>query len=174
MIRSNYHRKGFTIVELLIVIVVIGILAAITIVAYNGIQSRARDTTRKQDLAQLAKSTQLYSVDKGDFAEANCGNGSGSGWLGTDYDAGGPYVSINVCLTTGNYLSKVLTDPTGAGSCSGTAATCFAYMKASCVGATYYMAHLETIAQTATDTDGTCQPAWDTNYGMNYVVKVSS
>lgn len=31
------HKRGFTIVELLIVIVVIGILAAITIVAYNGI-----------------------------------------------------------------------------------------------------------------------------------------
>lgn len=35
-------QTGFTIVELLIVIVVIGILAAITIVAYNGIQERAR------------------------------------------------------------------------------------------------------------------------------------
>lgn len=37
-------QKGFTIVELLIVIVVIGILAAITIVAYNGIQQRAYNT----------------------------------------------------------------------------------------------------------------------------------
>lgn len=36
-------KSGFTIVELLIVIVVIGILAAITIVAYNGIQTRARN-----------------------------------------------------------------------------------------------------------------------------------
>lgn len=37
-------NSGFTIVELLIVIVVIGILAAITIVAFNGIQQRARNT----------------------------------------------------------------------------------------------------------------------------------
>ncbi|MCA9336234.1 prepilin-type N-terminal cleavage/methylation domain-containing protein, partial [Candidatus Saccharibacteria bacterium] len=45
------HRlSGFTIVELLIVIVVLAILAAITIVAYNGIQQRSRDSIRKSDL----------------------------------------------------------------------------------------------------------------------------
>jgi prepilin-type N-terminal cleavage/methylation domain-containing protein len=40
--KGHQYRSGFTIVELLIVIVVVGILAAITIVAYNGIQDRAR------------------------------------------------------------------------------------------------------------------------------------
>ncbi len=48
-------RQGFTIVELLIVIVVIGILAAITIVAYNGIQDRANDTAVQSDLANARK-----------------------------------------------------------------------------------------------------------------------
>lgn len=41
--------------ELLIVIVVIGILAAITIVAYNGIQNRAYDSTVQSDLSSMAK-----------------------------------------------------------------------------------------------------------------------
>ena len=47
--------KGFTIVELLIVIVIIGILAAITIVAFNGVQGRANDSAIKSDLASIAK-----------------------------------------------------------------------------------------------------------------------
>lgn len=42
VMKRRGRESGFTIVELLIVIVVIGILAAITIVAYNGIQERAR------------------------------------------------------------------------------------------------------------------------------------
>ena len=62
MIRS----RGFTIVELLIVIVVIAILAAITIVAYTGIQERARvsgftDAVRKVEKAfQLKATAEIY------------------------------------------------------------------------------------------------------------------
>lgn len=56
-------QTGFTIVELLIVIVVIGILAAITIVAYNGVQGRANDTAIQSDLANIAKKLELYKAD---------------------------------------------------------------------------------------------------------------
>jgi general secretion pathway protein G len=52
---AKTKQPGFTIVELLIVIVVIGILAAITIVAYNGVQNRARDTAAVSDLTNGAK-----------------------------------------------------------------------------------------------------------------------
>lgn len=48
-------QSGFTIVELLIVIVIIGILAAITVVAYNGVQTRAQETKIKTDIATLVK-----------------------------------------------------------------------------------------------------------------------
>ena len=61
---ANQKRQtGFTIVELLIVIVVIGILAAITIVAFNGVQGRANDTTVKSDLVNIAK--QLETIKAG-------------------------------------------------------------------------------------------------------------
>jgi prepilin-type N-terminal cleavage/methylation domain-containing protein len=54
---------GFTIVELLIVIVVIGILAAITIVAYNGVQSRARSTNAQAAANGVLKKAEVYNTD---------------------------------------------------------------------------------------------------------------
>lgn len=58
---------GFTIVELLIVIVVIGILAAITITAYNGAQVRARDSARISKVKSISKAIELYRVDNGTY-----------------------------------------------------------------------------------------------------------
>ena len=53
MISSN-KTKGFTLVELLIVIVVIAILAAISIAAYNGVSNKARDGERQPVHATLS------------------------------------------------------------------------------------------------------------------------
>lgn len=60
---KNKYSSGFTIVELLIVIVVIGILAAITIVAYNGIQDRAKVASIQYDLANFSKKIEAARVD---------------------------------------------------------------------------------------------------------------
>lgn len=51
--------KGFTIVELLIVIVVIAILASIVVVAYNGVSQRARNAARTSAAEQLYKAVQV-------------------------------------------------------------------------------------------------------------------
>jgi len=59
---KQIKSKGFTIVELLIVIVVIAILAAITIVAYNGIQARAHTTAQKTTAENLAKKVEAYNA----------------------------------------------------------------------------------------------------------------
>jgi len=59
------QTKGFTIVELLIVIVVIGILAAITIVSFNGVQQQARITSVKADLVAIQKAMVMYRAESG-------------------------------------------------------------------------------------------------------------
>lgn len=59
-------QTGFTIVELLIVVVVIAILAAITIVAYNGITNQAKSSALKSTASQAAKKVALAAVNDSD------------------------------------------------------------------------------------------------------------
>jgi len=65
-IMKTSRGNGFTIVELLIVIVVIAILAAITVVAYNGIADRSRQSKIKQDMASLQKAIMVARTAKND------------------------------------------------------------------------------------------------------------
>lgn len=59
--------KGFTIVELLIVIVVIGILAAITIVSYNGLSGRATDARIQNDIRQVYGLIEAHAAQNGSY-----------------------------------------------------------------------------------------------------------
>jgi len=80
-------KKGFTLVELLVVVAIIGILAAIGIVAITGARVRARDAKRVADIKSLQSALELYYTDKasypsgsgltlGDVANiTECGNG---------------------------------------------------------------------------------------------------
>lgn len=62
---KNRTSRGFTIVELLIVIIVIAILASITIVAYNGIRDRAENTSRLSEVVFWERQIDLYLAENG-------------------------------------------------------------------------------------------------------------
>ena len=73
------QKAGFTIVELLIVIVVIGILAAITIVAYNGVQERSKTVRVQSDLRNLVQGINAARTNTGKTLMQITGSGNSRG-----------------------------------------------------------------------------------------------
>lgn len=62
---DRIKSHGFTIVELLVVIVVIGILAGITIVSYAGVQNRAKTTSNLTNAQEVQNKAEIYASDTG-------------------------------------------------------------------------------------------------------------
>lgn len=109
------NNRGFTIVELLIVIVVIGILAGLVIVTYNGIQQKARDTERKTDVNALASHAEAYNAQAGNYPSLTQFNDS-------------TFRSTNMK----GLPDGALQDPKGSGAtlCNSVQANCYAYVPA--------------------------------------------
>lgn len=108
----NKKAYGFTIVELLIVIVVIGILAAISIVAYNNIQQRARDSIRTNDISNIIKALALYRTEHDGYPMSHGPSGPG-GWEISNNLAAGRTFMQNLTQVSG---SKMPVDPTNSGA----------------------------------------------------------
>lgn len=96
---SNFKfTKGFTLVELLVVVAIAGILATLITANFIGVRQRARDSQRKSDLRQIQSALELYRADQGNYPTTipNCGTSLGS-----------------PDCTTSSYMRKVPSDPSG-------------------------------------------------------------
>ena len=88
--------RGFTLVELLIVMVILGILATIVAGSFMSSQEKARDTRRKSDLQSVAKAIEVYFNDKGQYPPSNNGDIDGYNWGEEFSDANGTIYMIKL------------------------------------------------------------------------------
>ncbi len=105
---ARQRSRGFTIVELLIVVVVIGILASITLIAFNSVQAKARDSQRLQDIKTIVKALEVYKTNNGIYPDEVQTVGGG-GWEVTS-DGTNPTNFLSA-LVSANGISRVPIDP---------------------------------------------------------------
>lgn len=121
MNRRGHSNDGFTIVELLIVIVVIGVLATITIIAFNGVQQRALVSSVSSGLSQAKKKLEVYKVQEGAYPAAGSLADAGitdSATLTYQYTSDGTTFCLTGTSKTVSYKVDNVSAPV-AGGCAG-------------------------------------------------------
>ena len=88
----NPMKKGFTLIELLVTISIIAVLSTIGLTIFSGVQSKARDSTRKQDLNKLATALEIYFQNNSQFITSQ-NQTCNSTDTNTFYTAITPYIS---------------------------------------------------------------------------------
>lgn len=68
--RSGDHQGGFSLLELIVVMAVLGILVAFALPAYQDATTRAREAVLKEDLLRMREALEQYMTDKGAYPEA--------------------------------------------------------------------------------------------------------
>jgi len=76
----NMSRKGFSLVELLVVVAIIGLLSTIAVIAFSSVRSKARDAKRAADIKMIRSALELYYQDNGSFPISTGALQPNSGW----------------------------------------------------------------------------------------------
>lgn len=73
------QQEGFSLIELLIVIAIIGLLATVAVIAFRNTRARSRDARRINDLRLIAKAVELYKDENGEYPQPSRGWSQWSG-----------------------------------------------------------------------------------------------
>ena len=99
---KNTSKKGFTLVEIMIVVVIIGLLAAMAIPAFQKVRQESRESAIENDARQLASAAQQYMLEKNVTSVA-------TGYTSTDGTIAAPLNAYVRKLGTGYTISTPLT-----------------------------------------------------------------
>lgn len=110
-IKTNFNRTGFTLLELLVVIGIIGIIMALATVAYSTTQRSGRNSRRKQDLVAIQNSLeQYYSSNSFSYPNTDCSLASSylkSSWP-VDPSDSSSYLGVSECTPTSYCICAVM------------------------------------------------------------------
>lgn len=140
--------KGFTLVELLVVITIIGILSGMGVVVYSRAQAKARDGRRRADLTNLQQAVEMHYADNLSYPS------TGGVWWGQCSDYGSRTATCgantfipNICPT---YIANIPKDPKADASGS----DCYLYRS----NGTDYMILAHLVMETVGDDPGPDDP----------------
>lgn len=110
MNKINTPQRGFTLIELMVVISIIGMLASIVLVTLDNARAKARDSLRIQSIKELEKALYLYQLDHGYFPQTGNMN---SVYAPTDCSipADSKRSDWIPGLVSGGYISQLPNDP---------------------------------------------------------------
>lgn len=100
-------KKGFTLVELLVVISIISLFSAVAVVSLGVSRSKARDTKRKADMVQVAKALELYYAENSGYPSTSGAWRGNCSTYGSYPDSGAGAWIPNF----GNYMAQLPHDP---------------------------------------------------------------
>jgi type II secretion system protein G len=100
--KSQESTLGFTLLELLVVIAVIGLLSSIIIVSMNSTRGKARDARRKGDLKQIQTALEMYYNENNAYPPSTCSISSWTCWK----DGSGDFPTA-----IRKYIAKLPSDP---------------------------------------------------------------
>jgi type II secretion system protein G len=114
ILKHKLNKKGFTILELLVVVAIIGLLAGVVMYAVNDARKKARDAKRLSDIKQIQNALELYYDDYGYYPPRNSAVTSIENNCNVDskvFDGNDSWCLLMEDLLP--YLSSIIEDPSG-------------------------------------------------------------